>query len=86
MTTIITGSNIDRLRVFVAKQALEIYIENNGKFELTRGGANAAVHNVIAPLTGKTYKRSMNGKREALDDALWILEHWEELTAQYDML
>lgn len=85
MTTI-TGTNLHRLRVFVAKQALEVYIQHNGAFELTKGGANAAIRNVIAPLTGKTYKRSMKGKQEALDDALWLLEHWDRLTADDDMM
>lgn len=85
MTTI-TGTNLHRLHVFVAKQALEVYINSNGAWEITRGGANAAIRNVIAPLTGKTYKRSMNGKREALDDALWLLEHWDRLTADDDMM
>ena len=69
---------IVRLRLITAKSALSIYIKYEGKMELTRGGAQAAIVNVIEPLTGKKYKRSMNGKREALldcEELLWAIEN-----------
>jgi hypothetical protein len=76
---------IHRIRLITAKSALSLYIKTEGRMELTQGGANAAVVNVIAPITGKKYKRSMNGKREALADCCAILEQiesgavvWEE--------
>lgn len=76
---------IMRLRLITAKHALATYIKYDGKMELTRGGANAAVVNVLEPLTGKKYKRSMNGKREALldcEELIWGIENnavvWEE--------
>lgn len=72
MTAAVTGAQIDRLRVFVAKQALETYIRFDGKMELTRGGAATAVE-IASDITGKRYKRSMAGKREALADLEEIL-------------
>lgn len=69
---------MERLRLTSARSALSIYIKYNGKMQLTRNGAQLAIKNVIEPLTGKTYKRSMKGKQEALDDCeylLWAIEN-----------
>lgn len=68
---------IHRLRLIAAKSALGIYIKTEGRMEMTRGGAQMSIENVIAPLTGKKYKRSMNGKREALEDCLTLLSEIE---------
>jgi hypothetical protein len=65
--------HIHGMRLFTAQQALEIYLKYDGKRELTRNGARNAIRNVIEPLTGKTYKRSMNGKRDALKDCIELL-------------
>lgn len=78
------GLAIVRLRLLTAKQALQTYIKHNGTVELTRGGANAAIRNVIAPMTGKTYKRSMNGKREALADCEELLAALERDAVVYE--
>ena len=59
---------IQRIRLIAAASALRVYIESGGKWQMTRNGAQRAIVNVIQPLTGKTYKRSMNGKREAFAD------------------
>lgn len=59
---------IMRLRLLTARSALEVYLRTNGQMQLTRNGAQLAIKNVIEPMTGVTYKRSMNGKREALAD------------------
>lgn len=75
---------IDRLRLIVAKQALETYIKFDGKFEITRGGARMAINNVIAPITGKKYKRSMNGKRDALADCYQLLMMLEDSVVIYE--
>ena len=64
---------MDQIRLLVAKQALEIYIQFDGKMQLTRNGAQLAIKNVIEPITGKTYKRSMAGKHEALRDCEALL-------------
>lgn len=64
---------IMRIRLITAKSALETFIKWDGKMQLTRNGAQLAIKNVIEPLTGKTYKRSMNGKREALDDCYALI-------------
>ena len=69
---------MERLRLITARSALKWYIKYNGKMQLTRNGAQMAIKNVIEPLTGKTYKRSMNGKREALEDCealIWAIEN-----------
>ncbi len=73
-----------RLRLITARSALSIYIKWKGEMQLTRNGATRAIDNVVSPLTGKTYKRSMNGKREALADCealIWAIENdavvWE---------
>ena len=76
MTAVVTGEGIMRLRVFTAKQALAMYVRTDGQMELTRGGSKAAL-GIIAGITGKTYKRGMAGKREALADAESILAEWE---------
>lgn len=65
---------IERLRLITAKSALEIYLKYDGKVQLTANGAQMAIKNVIEPLTGKTYKRSLKGKREALEDCLYVLD------------
>lgn len=64
---------IERVRLLNAIACLRVYIECNGDMQLTRNGAQNAIKNVIEPWTGKTYKRSMNGKREALADAEALL-------------
>lgn len=74
MATVVTGAGIDRIRVFVAKQALEMYVRTGGSMELTRGGAQAAVR-IVEEITGKTYKRGIAGKRAALADVVAILDY-----------
>jgi hypothetical protein len=43
-----------------------------------------AIENVIAPITGKKYKRSMNGKAEALADAEYLLSTLEDSAVVYE--
>ena len=66
-----------RIQLLTAKSALSIYIRTEGAMQLTRNGAQMAIVNVIEPLTGKVYKRSMNGKREALADCEALLAEIE---------
>ena len=69
---------MERLRLISARSALRMHIKSNGKMQLTRNGTQMAIKNVIEPLTGKEYKRSMKGKREALEDCealLWAIEN-----------
>lgn len=61
------------IQLFVARQALDVYLKYGGKMELTRGGAARAVQ-IASGLTGKHYKRSMAGKTEARDDLLLLHE------------
>ena len=75
---------IERIRLISAKSALSIYIKTDGRMQLTANGAALAIRNVIEPLTGKKYKRSMKGKEEALADCeylIWAIENnaviWE---------
>jgi|AntAceMinimDraft_13_1070369.scaffolds.fasta_scaffold07263_3 biotin synthase-related radical SAM superfamily protein len=68
-----TPSVSDHLRLFVSKQAIEMYLNTDGRMELTRNGSKMALIN-IAAVTGKTYKRSMKGKREALADCIELLD------------
>lgn len=69
---------IDRLRLLTAISALSIYIRTNGAMQLTRNGAHLAVVNVIQPITGRKYKRSMLGKIDALADAEYLLSSLEQ--------
>ena len=78
------GLAIERMRLLTAKSALDIYIKYQGKMELTRNGARNAIRNVIEPLTGKTYKRSMKGKQEALDDCIYLLAVLEHEAVVYE--
>ena len=73
---------IDRLRLITAITALEINLHRG--LEITHGGSRAAIDNVIAPLTGKTYKRSKNGKMEALADAEDLLAVLEASAVVYE--
>jgi hypothetical protein len=67
MSVVVTGEAINHVRLFVVKQAIEA--EMNGGMRLTRVmSAHQAIQSVLAPITGKTYKRSQAGKREALAD------------------
>jgi hypothetical protein len=75
---------IERLRLLTAISALRTYIKFDGQMQLTRNGAQNAVKNVIEPLTGKSYKRSMNGKREALADAEALLASIEITAVVWD--
>lgn len=68
---------MERLRLIMAKSALSLYIKTDGKMQVTRNGATLAIRNVIEPLTGKTYKRSMKGKAEALADCEALLAEIE---------
>lgn len=78
------GLAIERIRLLTAKSALDIYIKYEGKMELTRNGARNATQNVIEPLTGKKYKRSMKGKQEALDDCIQLLAVLEYEAVVYE--
>lgn len=78
------GLAIERMRLLTAKSALTIYIKHQGKMELTRNGVRNAIQNVIEPLTGKTYKRSMKGKQEALDDCAQLLAVLEYEAVVYE--
>ena len=73
MASVITGANVLRMRLFLAKQALDIYVRTEGQMEATRNGTRSAVR-IVEGYTGKTYKRSMAGRREALADAEALLE------------
>lgn len=75
---------IERLRLLTAKSALSIYLRSGGSMQLTANGAQQAIKNVIEPLTGKTYKRSMNGKREALADCEALIYSLENLSVVVD--
>jgi len=75
---------MERLRLISAKSALSIYIKHNGKMQLTRNGAQLAIVNVIEPLTGKKYKRSMNGKKEALADCEALIQGIEGGAVVYE--
>ena len=75
---------IERLRLLTAISALKIYIKWDGKMQLTANGAQNSIKNVIEPLTGKSYKRSMNGKREALADAEYLLAAIEGAAVVWD--
>jgi hypothetical protein len=64
---------IERIRLLNAIACLRVYIKCNGEMQLTRNGAQNAIKRVVEPLTGRTYKRSMNGKKEALADAEYLV-------------
>ena len=68
---------IERMRLIMARSALRTYIKSGGKWQVTRNGAQLAIANVIEPITGKKYKRSMKGKHEALADCEMILDALE---------
>ena len=74
---------MQRLRLITAKSALQIYIKYKGQMELTRNGARNSIENVIQPLTGKIYKRSLKGKQEALDDCIELLAQIENNAVIY---
>ncbi len=74
---------VNRFSLICAEQALTVYIRSDGKFQVTANGAQKAIANVIAPITGKSYKRSMNGKREALADCIAIIEEIENAAVVY---
>jgi hypothetical protein len=74
---------IERFRLITAKIALETYIKFNGEMQITRNGAQKAIKNVIEPLTGLTYKRSMNGKVAALEDCIALLNQIEHEAVVY---
>lgn len=74
---------IDRLRLLYAAQALKIYINSDGRMQITANGAVLAIRNVIEPITGKYYKRSMKGKTEALADCLMLIASLEHEAVVY---
>lgn len=78
------GLAIERLRLLTAKSALSLYIKTEGRMEMTRGGAKLSIDNVIAPITGKKYKRSMAGKEEALADCIFLLGEIERTAVIVD--
>jgi hypothetical protein len=75
---------IERLRLLTAISALRTYIKWDGKMQLTANGAQNAIKNVIEPLTGRSYKRSMNGKKEALADAEYLLAAMENAAVVWE--
>ena len=83
---VVTGEGIHRLRVFTARQALAMYVRTDGKMELTRGGTKAALGIIGEVMGGKTYKRGMAGKREALRDAEILIATWQDVDAALEAL
>ena len=73
---------IERLRLITARSALSLYLRTG--LQLTHNGAHLAVVNVIAPLTGKTYKRSRKGKEQALADCQALLNAIEDNAVIYE--
>ena len=65
---------LHQIRLRSAEMALRVYIDTDGRMQLTANGAQNAIKYVIAPETGKKYKRSMRGKLEAHDDCITLLE------------
>lgn len=63
---------IMRLRLITARNALRINLDHG--MQITRNGWQAAMRNVIEPMTGKTYKASRKGKLEALADCESMLQ------------
>ena len=53
--------------------ALKAYISSEGSMETTKGATRLAIEN-IEYLNGKTYKRGVKGKTEALLDAKEMLD------------
>lgn len=65
-----------RLQLITLKSAIEIELVHPGH-RLTRISAYQAIQNVLVPITGRKYKRSSNGKRDALrdvEDLLYLIE------------
>jgi hypothetical protein len=75
---------MDRLRLLNAISALKVYIKWDGEMQLTANGAHRAIKTVIEPMTGQTYKRSMNGKKQALADAIALLAYLEGTAVIYE--
>ena len=75
---------LERLRLITARSALKLYIRSGGALQLTANGAHLAVRNVIEPLTGKMYKRSMKGKEQALADCQALLDAIESNAVIYE--
>lgn len=75
---------LERLRLITAKHALSTYLRTGGAMQLTRNGAQLAIKNVIEPLTGQTYKRSMKGKEQALADCQALLDAIESGAVIYE--
>lgn len=49
------GMAVNSLSLFVACQALEVYLRHNGQFQTTANGHRKAVINVIEPMTGEKF-------------------------------
>ena len=73
---------IHRLRLITARHALKINLDHG--FQITRNGWQAAMRNVIEPMTGKTYKASRKGKLEALADCEALLAAIESGAVIYE--
>ena len=73
---------VERFRLLTASKALDLYLRTG--MELTRNGCRMAIEHVIAPHTGKTYKRSRKGKEEALADCLALLASLEASVVVYE--
>jgi hypothetical protein len=62
---------VNSLALFVACQALEVYLRHNGQMQYTANGHRKAVINVIEPMTGEKFttpsgKVTKAGCRKAL--------------------
>lgn len=69
---------MNRICLITAEMALRVYIATDGRMQLTANGAQKAIKNVIEPATGKKYKRSISGKKEAHADCVDLLASIEE--------
>lgn len=72
---------IERLRLITAKHALQMFL--NTGMELTYQGSKLAAINVVGPIMGKDYttpsgRLTKKGKREALEDCIYLLSLLEQ--------
>lgn len=64
----ITGNATLGVRALYCKQGIEMYLESNGRMQLTRMATPAVLRSIATEFTGVTYARSRKGMEKALAD------------------
>lgn len=69
-----TGTAVEGIRVITLLHAIKIYVETDGKMQMTRMATPGFMRDTATEYTGKKYPRSLRGLIQAYNDLVKLTE------------